>query len=236
MNKVKVSKEDKKVFNGLNKFITDINNNKIKKEDAVWRLKKGMSDLIRLRQKQSSVFQNNMIQVVYQLFNSFGFNKEFEPLFSEKKSDQLQLPNYVKVSCGKFYKIENNIDNSKGLTTRIKDELGKIITIHTKYAVNLIDFFSKNKATYDEAKTIFDDKIVESANIIASEKPNDNRNELLKVFLDLREVFTGKVYSIKIVDDKYEITELKNKAADEKSKLKTQNEPLKLDKGKEPKF
>ena len=35
MNKVKVSKEDKKVFNGLNKFITDISNNKIKKEDAV---------------------------------------------------------------------------------------------------------------------------------------------------------------------------------------------------------
>ena len=52
----------------------------------------------------------------------------------------------------------------------------------------------------------------------------------------MREVFTGKVYSIKIVDDEYEITELKNKAADEKSKLKTQNEPLKLDKGKEPKF
>ena len=63
MNKFKVSKEDKKVFNGLNKFITDISNNKIKKEDAVERLKKGMSDLIRLRQKQSSVFQNNMIQV-----------------------------------------------------------------------------------------------------------------------------------------------------------------------------
>ena len=85
MNKFKVSKEDKKVFNGLNKFITDISNNKIKKEDAAWRLKKGMSDLIWLRQKQSSVFQNNIIQVVYQLFDSFGFNKEFQPLFSEKK-------------------------------------------------------------------------------------------------------------------------------------------------------
>ena len=140
------------------------------------------------------------------------------------------------MSYGKFYKIENNIDNIKVLTTRIKDELGKIITIHTKYAVNLMDFVSKNKATYDEAKTIFDDKIIESANIIASEKPNDNRNELLKVFLDLREVFTGKVYSIKVVDYKYEITERKNKGAEEKSKLKTQNEPLKLDKEKERKF
>ena len=35
INKVKVSKEDKKVFKDLNKLIIDINNNKVKKEDAV---------------------------------------------------------------------------------------------------------------------------------------------------------------------------------------------------------
>ena len=40
MNKVKVIKEDKKDFNGLNKLITDISNNKVKQEDAVERLKK----------------------------------------------------------------------------------------------------------------------------------------------------------------------------------------------------
>ena len=73
MNKVKVSKEDKIVFNDLNKFIIDMNNNKVKKEDAVERLNKSTSDLD---------------QVVYQLFNSFGFNKEFAPLFSQIKSEQ----------------------------------------------------------------------------------------------------------------------------------------------------
>ena len=73
MNKVKVSKEDKIVFNDLNKLIIDINNNKVKKEDAVERLNKSISDLD---------------QVVYQLFNSFGFNKEFAPLFSQIKSEQ----------------------------------------------------------------------------------------------------------------------------------------------------
>ena len=31
MNKVKASKDDKKVFNDLNKLIIDINNNKVKK-------------------------------------------------------------------------------------------------------------------------------------------------------------------------------------------------------------
>ena len=40
LNKVKVSIEDKKVFNGLNKLMTDISNNKVTKEDGVERLKK----------------------------------------------------------------------------------------------------------------------------------------------------------------------------------------------------
>ena len=55
MNKVKASKEDKKVFNDLNKLIIDINNNKAKKEDAVERLKKSISDLDQPKQKQSTV-------------------------------------------------------------------------------------------------------------------------------------------------------------------------------------
>ena len=41
-----------------------------------------------LKEKQSTAFQNKMIQLVYQLFNSFGFNKEFAPLFNQIKSEQ----------------------------------------------------------------------------------------------------------------------------------------------------
>ena len=64
INKVKASKEDKKVFNDLNKLIIDINNNKVKKEDAVERLNKSISDLDQLKQKQSTAFQNKLIHVV----------------------------------------------------------------------------------------------------------------------------------------------------------------------------
>ena len=88
MNKVKASKEDKKVFNDLNKLIIDINNNKVKKENAVEKLDKSISDLDQSKKKQSTVLRNKMVQVVYQLFNSFGFNKEFEPLSSQIKSEQ----------------------------------------------------------------------------------------------------------------------------------------------------
>ena len=87
MNKVKVNKEVKKVFNYLNRLITGISNNKVEQGDAVETLKKSMPDLTRLRHTQNIVFQNKMIQVIYQLFNSFGFNKEFVPLFSKKQSE-----------------------------------------------------------------------------------------------------------------------------------------------------
>ena len=102
MNKVKTSKEDKKVFNDLNRLITDINNNKVKKKDVVERLNKSISDLDQLKQKQSTAFQNKLIHVVYQLFNSFGFNKEFAPLFSQIKSEQteekMQIPLWFKIN------------------------------------------------------------------------------------------------------------------------------------------
>ena len=76
INIVKASKEDKKVFNDLNILIIDINNNQVKKEDPVKNLEKNMSDLTQLRQEKKNVFQNKMIQVVYQLFNALRFKKK----------------------------------------------------------------------------------------------------------------------------------------------------------------
>ena len=99
-----------------------------------------------------------------------------------------------------------------------------------------MDLVSKNKITYDKVKTIFNGKTIITVNIIASEKPSDNRTKLLKTFLDLGEVFNGIVYSLKMFDDKNEIVRLKIKADDKQSKLETQNGPLELDKEKEPKF
>ena len=236
MSHVKVGYKDKKVFNDLNRLITDISNNKVKKEDAIKRLEKSIYDLNQLRQEKSTVFQNKMIQVVYQLFNSFGLNKRLLLLFSKKEPDQLRLPDYVKVNYDKFYRIKNNIDNNKSFTTRIKDKSGKVIIIDTKDAADLIDQITKNRITNNKVKMIFNDEISKSATIIALEKPNNNRTKLLNVFFDLGEVFNERFYSIKIFDDKYEVVELKNKADDKQSKLKTQNESLELDKEKEPKF
>ena len=91
MNKFKASKEDKKVFNYLNKLIIDINNNMVKKEDAVERLNKSISEL---KQKQSTAFQNKLIHVVYQLFNSVLYNlvliKSLHHYFTKQSQSRLK--------------------------------------------------------------------------------------------------------------------------------------------------
>ena len=90
MNKVKATKADEKVFTDLNKLIIDINNNKVKKEDAVEGLNKSISDLDQLKKKQSTVLRKKMVQIVYQLFNSFSLNKELETLSNQIKSEQTE--------------------------------------------------------------------------------------------------------------------------------------------------
>ena len=64
INKARVSKEDKNIFYGLNRLMTDISNNRVNKENALEILKNRMSDLRRVREKQKTVFQNKIIEVI----------------------------------------------------------------------------------------------------------------------------------------------------------------------------
>ena len=130
MNKDKVSKKDKKVVNDLNKFITDISNNKTKEKDATKGLEKSIFELSQLTQKEKTVFQNKMIQVVYQLFNSFGFNKEFAPLLlckkeSEQTEENIQKPLWFKINKPEFDELTGDIYNNQ-------DNKDLIITINKK--------------------------------------------------------------------------------------------------------
>ena len=63
-----------------------------------------------------------------------------------------------------------------------------------------MDQISKNEITYDEVTIIFSDQINSVANKIALTIPTDNKTELLKLFFDLREVLSGELYRIEIVD------------------------------------
>ena len=135
-NNVEVRYKDKKVFNDLNRWLNDISNNKDKKEDVIKRFKKCISDLNQLRQKQSNVFQNKMIQVVYQLFNSLGLHKKSATIIQQKRTRSIKAARYIKVSSNRFFELKNNIDNNKSLMTRVKDTSDKTITIDIKDAWN----------------------------------------------------------------------------------------------------
>ena len=58
-----------------------------------------------------------MVQVVYQLFNSFVFNKEFTPFFSEIKSEQteekMQIPLWFKINKPEFDELTSYIYNNQ---------------------------------------------------------------------------------------------------------------------------
>ena len=99
-----------------------------------------------------------------------------------------------------------------------------------------MDHISKNQITYDEVKMIFNYKIISAGNKIAITNLTD-KTKLLKIFFDLREVLSGELYGVKIVDGKYESVKLKNKADDEQSRLEIQREmPSELGNKEELKF
>ena len=82
-----------------------------------------------------------MIHVVYQIFNSFGFNKEFAPLLSKKESekteekmqiplfskkeseqteDEIQIPLWFKINKPELDELTNNIyDNQNNKEFKI---------------------------------------------------------------------------------------------------------------------
>ena len=74
-NNVKSSRE-KNVFNDLNELINNIKNKKTARKSIIKKIRNIVSDLNQLRQKESTVFQNKMIDVVYYLFNSVGISSK----------------------------------------------------------------------------------------------------------------------------------------------------------------
>ena len=121
--------------------------------------------------------------------------------------------------------------------TKGKDASGKRISIDKiKDVSDLMDQTLKNQIAYEEAKMMFNDEILTPANITASTNSANNKNKLLRIFFDLKEVLDRKLYDLKTVGDKYVTVNLKNKAVDKQPELETQKEiTLELDKKKEPK-
>ena len=60
----------------MDKLTNDIKNKKTNRKNTVEKLNNIVSDLDQQKQKESTVFQNKMIDVVYYLFNSLGISSK----------------------------------------------------------------------------------------------------------------------------------------------------------------
>ena len=111
-NNVKSSSSDKKIFNDLNELINNIKNKKTTRKSTIQKIRNIVSDLDQQRQKESTVFQNKMIDVVYYLFNSLGISS---------KSHRSMLPKWLKLSEEGFNEIPNTVTKAKdeGLKTSV---------------------------------------------------------------------------------------------------------------------
>ena len=118
-NNFRSSSGNKKVFNNLDKFINEIKTKKLQEKKTIEKIKDIVSDLDQQRQKESVVFQNKMIDVVYYLFNSLAISS---------KPDKLMLSKRVKVRKEIFNEILITITKGKKEGLKINVD-GREITL-----------------------------------------------------------------------------------------------------------
>ena len=75
-NNVKSSSGDKDFLNYFNELINNIKNKKTTRKSTIKKIRDIVSDLDQQRQKESTIFQNKMIDVVYYLFSSLEISSQ----------------------------------------------------------------------------------------------------------------------------------------------------------------
>ena len=100
-------------------MINDTKNKKTTRKNTIEKIKNIVSDLDQQRQKESTFFQNKIIDVVYYLFNSLRISSQ---------PGRLMLPKWVKVSEERFNEILSTVTKAKneGLKTNVD---GREITL-----------------------------------------------------------------------------------------------------------
>ena len=116
-NNVKSSFDNTKVFNDLDELINDTKNNETTRKSTIKKIRNIFSDLDQQKQKEGTVFQNKVTDVVYYLFNPLGITS---------KPGKSMLPKRVKVREKRFNEILSKTKND-GLEIGVN---GRKITLH----------------------------------------------------------------------------------------------------------
>ena len=143
-NNVRSSSGDKKFFNYLNELINNIKNKKTTRKSTITKIRDIVSDLDQQRQKESTIFQNKMIDVVYYLFRSLEISSQ---------PGRLMLLKWVKVSEERFNEILSIVTEAKnnGFKTNVD---GREITLDN--AESLLKGIGSGKIDRSEFKKKYD--------------------------------------------------------------------------------
>ena len=128
-----------------------------------------------------------MVQVAYQLLNSFGFNKEFEPLFT-KKLDQILL--WFRINKSESDKLKSKIyDNQNNKDFKIT------INKKTYDLKNANIFWTKvttSKISRNDAKKLYNELIQKDSDALETDKSNSiKKNNILEILKNIGAIFTG---------------------------------------------
>ena len=160
-------------------MINNIKNKKTTRKSTIKKIRDIVSDLDQQRQKESTIFQNKMIDVVYYLFNSLGISS---------KPNRLMLSKWVKLSEERFNEILNTVTKAKDEGLKTSADRREITLDNTE---RLLKDLGNGILTFRKKCTnIVDD--VES--ILKTPRLTRSQNKVLKILLLLKEIVDGFLY------------------------------------------
>ena len=164
----------------MDKLINDIKNKESTRENTIEKIKNIVFDLDQQRQKESTIFQNKMIDVVYYLFNSLG---------KSSKPDRSMLPKWVKVSKKRFHEILSTVTKVKKMGLKINVD-GREITPDN--AENLLKDLGNGILDGHEFKNRYND-IANDVKAIVNKSPlTRNQNKMIETLILLKEILKPK--------------------------------------------
>ena len=156
-----------------------------------------------------------MVQVVYQLFNSFGFNKEIAPLFSQIKSEQTEKskldtkkptqlkqielnkiikPLWIKLSRNDFNSlikdIVDNLDN-KDYQTTINNNNYDLKNVE-KFLLEIVTKKISKNETYKLYKNLIEPKVIKLTR--AKNNRSKQRLNILNIYNNVKSSIFEGVY------------------------------------------
>ena len=138
-----------------------------------------------------------MIQVVYQLFNSFDFSKEVTPLFSQIESEQteekMQKSWWFKTNKPKFEELTSDIydnQNNKDFKITINKK-----TYDLKNTNKFWTKITKSEISKNKAEKFYKELIQKDFDALKRGKSNSTKkNNILEILKNINAIFTGNYF------------------------------------------